>query len=433
MKKRLVALVVTAVCLLVALACFIACCRETKADSDPTAYVRFMSNCTQEVVLSSGRSGVASNVAYATQTVKVGAVLHIPAGAPVLPGFDFAGWATDSAGECLWDFSQAVEGNMTLYAKWVRSTEQQKEDYVEPNLSYKEQIDSETEGLHITSVCNSFAEAGEVRLTTAAIGQLSAQAADVRQLLGYVRNPACTVTSAVYSEGKVTVTYTDGGAEHTEELTVTDITASLAVANTTYEKKAVAYETGVSIPPYSVLLAGSSSMENWSTSAADLSPLTTANVGIGGTTVEQWRDALAARLIYPYNPRAVVLYVGINNIINAGKSGAETGAALLELFDQIHLHLPEATVYYVLINYVPGYYQKYGTDIAAANRMVTDYAAAHDYMCLIDAGETLMKPNGTPNTAYFLRDGLHMSLCGYTLWGEAVKEALITHETEKYK
>ena len=178
-------------------------------------------------------------------------------------------------------------------------------------------------------------------------------------------------------------------------------------------------------------MAGSSSMENWTTSVTDMAPVTTANVGIGGTTVEQWSEKLAKRLIYPYDPRAVILYVGINNIINSKKSGQETGNALITLFNDIHAHLPNAQIYFILINKVPGY-TTYYDDIDIANGTVLSYAGAKDYMTLIDAGRGLIKQSGKTNSAYFLTDGLHMSLCGYVIWGKAVKDAFIEKEKELY-
>ncbi|MBP5193598.1 MAG: hypothetical protein J6126_02575, partial [Clostridia bacterium] len=136
-------------------------------------------------------------------------------------------------------------------------------------------------------------------------------------------------------------------------------------------------------------------------------------------------------LIYPFNPRAVIFYVGINNIINAGKSGSQTGTALITLFDNVHGRLPNAQVYFIMINKVPGYTSYYG-DIDVANEMVIAYSANKSYMTLIDAGAGLVKESGKTNSAYFLTDGLHMSLCGYVIWGGAVKQAFIDKDKEIY-
>ena len=52
-----------------------------------------------------------------SQTLLVGAVVSKPED-PTRDGYDFAGWATDRAGEDEYDFATPVSGAMTLYAKW---------------------------------------------------------------------------------------------------------------------------------------------------------------------------------------------------------------------------------------------------------------------------------------------------------------------------
>ena len=210
-----------------------------------------------------------------------------------------------------------------------------------------------------------------------------------------------------------------------------NMTSSLKDQNNNYESKAVKYENNYDFASNGIVLAGSSSIENFKTSTEDLAPLTTLNCGIGGTTVDQWIDKFAKRLIYQYSPRAVVLYCGINNIINAKNSGTYTGNKLVELFDQIHEYLPDAQIYYIPMNLVPGYMQ-YKAQIEEGNRIAIAYGQDKDYMNYIDAGTLLLKENGEPNVSYFLTDGLHMSLCGYVIWGGEIKRVIIEREKEIY-
>ena len=395
-------------------------------------YVRYMTNAGSESVdLSTGRETVGDNLLFYGCKINSGDKLTPPEGQPEKDGFKFVGWATDAEGTALWDFNASVTSSVTLFAKWERNETEKKEEYVEPKLSFVEQKDESTP-INIKGVLNMPVSDNSVRLARAAIRLLNENADDVRQLLNYTVDSKTTITSATYAADRITINYDDGsGTEKVKTIGVVDVSASLAV-ETNYETKAVKYENNVHIAPYSVIMAGSSSMENWTTSVADMAPITTANVGIGGTTVEQWSQKLAKRLIYPYNPRAVILYVGINNIINSKKSGQETGNALITLFNDIHAHLPDAQIYFILINKVPGYTTYYG-DIDIANGTVMSYASAKDYMTLIDAGRGLIKQSGKTNSAYFLTDGLHMSLCGYVIWGKAVKDAFIAKEKELYK
>ncbi|MCF0107553.1 MAG: hypothetical protein HUJ59_00870, partial [Bacilli bacterium] len=137
-----------------------------------------------------------------------------------------------------------------------------------------------------------------------------------------------------------------------------------------------------------------------------------------------WTDKLFERLVLPYAPKCVTYYVGVNNIINSGDDGVSCGNKVKALLDKTHAYLPNAKVFYVLINKLPGYANK-TEDFNKCNNIVIEYCNNNAFADVIDAGAPLLKPNGNPNAAYFRTDGLHMSLYGYTLWGNEVKKALI--------
>ena len=130
-------------------------------------------------------------------------------------------------------------------------------------------------------------------------------------------------------------------------------------------------------------------------------------------------------MVLPYSPKAVVYYVGVNDIINSNKNGTTTGENLVKLFDKTHQYLPHTQIFYVLINKLPGFpNQQKNFDVA--NGYALDYADTHDYLICIDAGKGLLKETGLPSAAYFISDGLHMSKYGYVIWGKAVKDAVIS-------
>lgn len=402
------------------------------------AVARFMSNLSgEEISLDSGRTAISENSLYASYSIKVGEPFAAPETNPSRQGYNFAGWAVDRAGTSLWNFSNAAQGSVTLYAKWTRdegvSTDPYA-DYVDPTITFEEKIDDST-AFNLKGVCNVWVKNDVVGLTTAALNLLAGTASNVKSLLNYTRASSTTITSCVYADSTITVSYTDANGPQVKSIAVNDVTSTLKVKNDnasgTYETKAKNYESSVSIEPYKVVMAGSSSMENWKTSVADMNPLPTVNVGIGGTTAEQWTDGLAQRLIFPYNPRTVVFYVGINNIINSKQTGKKTGENLVALFNYVHEHLPDTEIHYILMNKVPGY-TYYHSSIEIANNAVKTYASTHSFLKLIDAGKDLVKKNGEMSAAYFLNDGLHMSLAGYVLWGAEVKKCVITREKERY-
>lgn len=286
------------------------------------------------------------------------------------------------------------------------------------------------EGIILEGVCNIRIESGVVNLTKAAIIRLENKSDNCLEYLNYVSKSDTEIIHATYNLQTRKINLK--AKYHAEILEinvlVVDVTTRYLVDG--YETKAQAYENNSLLAPdHSVMLGGSSSMENWETSSEDLAPIVSFNYGIGGTVVEHWLNGLARRLIYPFSPKAVVLYVGINNIISNQSDGELTGDLLIDLVNDIHAHLPKTKIFYILMNLTPNFLQ-YSDDIRHGNQKVIDYAKVSDnasWLKTIDAGTILLKANGVPHEAYFLSDGLHMSVDGYVLWGKEVKKALMAN------
>lgn len=385
----------------------------------------FLLNCkAEDIELGSGYIAYADNLLYTQYEIKLGQKLTKPAEDPVRNNYVFDGWYKEVEGINEWNFDTDVAtSSVFLYAKWGTA---QQEEYVEPEYVPTERIITD-KAFDLTGILSAPISAGKVNLTAGAINRLTANKSDVNFALNYGRKEGVTFSSTYNDSTKtITVKYVENGTESSINVVVNDITSSLRVtSNSYYETKAQNYEAkGANFENYHIMLAGSSSMENWSTSTEDLAPIVSYNHGIGGTRADEWRDQLAERLIFPYAPKCVVLYVGVNNIINNGDSGETTGGYCVDLFDKIHNRLPDTKIFYVMINKLPGY-MHHQAKFDVCNQMCTDYANTHSYMDVIDAGTCLLKENGEPNSAYFLTDGLHMSKYGYVLWGGVVKQTLI--------
>ena len=331
---------------------------------------------------------------------------------------------------CIWTISFCTE---TLFEY----------GYVEVLPVFQEKIDDNIlSGVSVTGVLNAPVADGAVNLTTAGLNILQAHSGNVRELLNYSRKSAASITSATYSAGTITVNYTYGGS-NVIHITVNDVSANHVLSNGTYEGKAQNIENNLSANPYGIILAGSSSIENWTSSATDLAPATTYNVGIGGTRIADWADNLAERLIYPYNPRAVVLYVGINDIKYVAENGgnlntiaSSAASEMTDLLYEIHERLPDATVYYVLINQIPlaysnGQGNNYVSQINDFNSRVSTYAVGKSWLKIIDADVDMVNQNGTAISSYFT-DGIHMTSAGYTLWVNRVKGTVLSVDYALY-
>lgn len=174
-----------------------------------------------------------------------------------------------------------------------------------------------------------------------------------------------------------------------------------------------------------VLLAGSSTIDFWDTWQEDIGADTLGyNVGIGGTVVEDWLYAYD-RLVAPFEPGKIVLFLGGNNVNNLGDSGEATAKLLAELLEKMHADFPEAEIYYVLSLPVPNNFAHgvYTTEYGNLIECMKAYGEQNDWLTVIDMEDALTE-NGEPIAEYFRSDGIHMTAAGYAVWSAIINEVV---------
>ena len=393
-----------------------------------TYQVDFFNNYLREdFVLSNGTKGKGNNLLYLSVEAQEYSHLSKPED-PIRERYEFQGWYLEE--KCLteWDFANdTVHSNLRLFAKWgiAQAEEGQEPAYYPPSTVLEESAPNKCV---VNSVMNFKINDGVVKLPTAAIARLEAHADDVLPLLEYKVKANKTITAKYYSNTTkhISVVCRDELGSYRIDILVKDDSGNLIVENTNYETKAKNYENKIAEENenYHVMLAGSSSIEFWTSSKEDLSPIVSYNHGIGGTTIEEWDEKLNQRLVFPYKPKMVVYYVGINNVINSKQDSNTIWNHLEKFFNDTHAAMPDTKVQYILMNLIPGY-KDYFTTINAVNARVVEYQASNPWLTLINPGEALLKENGEPNAAYFRTDGLHLSYYGYVVWGGIIKESII--------
>ena len=393
------------------------------ASADPqTSYtVDFFNNYNrEEITLSNGFKAKGNNILFKTELVSENALASKPNPDPVRAKYDFKGWFKEQACENEWHFdTDLVIGHTTLFAKWEYSQEAQElePEYTPPSTVLDA---SDAHDYIIDSIMYFKVEGGQLKVTRPVLDKLEASKTNILPLMEYRVKTGLNIT-ATYNENVITVTCNG----ETETIEVVNDSAKYKVSNQTYENKALKYEEkAVEEESHHVMLAGSSSIEFWTSSAQDLDPIVSYNHGIGGTTIEEWDEKLNARLVFPYKPKMVVYYVGINNVINTEQSKEEIWTHLQDFLDHTHAALPDTKVQYIMMNLISGYPAKFAT-INYVNECVTNYQQSHQWLTLINPGTALLKANGEPNAAYFRTDGLHLSYYGYVVWGGIIKESII--------
>ena len=385
-----------------------------------TYQVDFFNNyLREEFTLSNGTKGRGNNLLYKSVEAFEGGLITKPED-PTRARYEFQGWYLET--ECLkaWDFANdRVTGNLRLFAKWGIATEDQGSEpaYNPPSTVLPESASTNYE---LDSIMYFKATNNVVNLPTAALMKLEANKDNVLPFMEYRVKASKTIT-ATYADNKITLTC-DGEVRN---ITVKDDSINLKMDNTNYESKAKKYEAkALEEESYHVMLAGSSSIEFWESSKEDLEPIVSYNHGIGGTTIEEWDNKLNQRLVFPYKPKMVVYYVGINNVINSKQDPDTIWNNLKNFFDHTHEALPDTKVQYIMMNLIPGY-KGYFDTINAVNANVTNYQKENTWLTLINPGTALLKENGEPNAAYFRTDGLHLSHYGYVVWGDIIKQSIV--------
>ncbi|MBO4703895.1 MAG: InlB B-repeat-containing protein [Bacilli bacterium] len=385
-----------------------------------TFQVDFFNNyLREEFELSNGTKGKGNNLLYNSVEALEGSLLTKPEN-PTRSRYDFQGWYLETSCETEWNFTEdRVSGNMRLFAKWGIAQEDQGNEptYTPPSTVLPE---SAATSYELDSVMYFKVNNNVLSLPTAALAKLEASKDNILPLMEY-RVKASKTISAVYTNSQIIISC-DGEIRN---ITVRDDSMNLKMDNTNYETKAKKYEAkALEEESYHVMLAGSSSIEFWESSKEDLMPIVSYNHGIGGTTIEEWDNKLNQRLVFPYKPKMVVYYVGINNVINSKQDAATIWNNLKNFFDHTHAALPDTKVQYIMMNLIPGY-KTYFDTINSVNANVVEYQKSNTWLTLINPGTALLKENGEPNAAYFRTDGLHLSYYGYVVWGDIIKQSIV--------
>lgn len=211
-----------------------------------------------------------------------------------------------------------------------------------------------------------------------------------------------------HTAGKTVITAQCNGVKYHCSVTVTEISADNLVkaypATKANRKK--------------IILAGSSSMDFWSSAPQAFAPYGVINTAIGGTTVTQWLKWYK-KLITNYKPGAVVLYVGSNDIADGrAVTGKKNAANTIDLLKKIMKERKKIPVFYLSVN--PCWAREGGwKEIRESNALVKKYCAKTKYLYYIDIASAFAREDGTPDPELF-GDQLHPNEAGYGIWKNVV-------------
>src|SRR6185503_19118615 len=166
---------------------------------------------------------------------------------------------------------------------------------------------------------------------------------------------------------------------------------------------------------------GSSTIRLWKTLAQDFPDHRVINRGFGGSEIVD-STHFADRVIFPYQPRMVLLRAGGNDLW-AGKSAEQIFADFKEFAATIHRKLPDTEV--VFISLSPSIARwKQADKEKAANAMIKEYTQAKPRLSYIETYDMVLGADGKPREELFVDDKLHFNAEGYKLLTARVRPHL---------
>ena len=170
-----------------------------------------------------------------------------------------------------------------------------------------------------------------------------------------------------------------------------------------------------------ILFVGSSSIRMWTTLEEDMQPYQVLNRGFGGATtneVLQYYD----RIIKPYKPQIIVVYVGENDISEGGNP-LETASLNEYLFDKIRHDFKKSKIVYISMKPSIARWNLW-EDFKKGNAKIKQLCDSNDAWTYVESADVMLHENGTIRKDIFIEDGLHMNAEGYELWTKIVKDVL---------
>jgi lysophospholipase L1-like esterase len=176
-------------------------------------------------------------------------------------------------------------------------------------------------------------------------------------------------------------------------------------------------------PKNAILFIGSSSFNFWKDIQTYFPQHTVINRGFGGSALS---DVIryADDIIFPYDPKQIVIYCGENDLATENVTPEIVLARLKTLVGMIRGKFKNIPIVYVSIKPSPSRSHLMPV-MARANRMIKEYLATLQQAVFVDVYSKMLLADGKPNGEIFTNDNLHMNAQGYSIWKKEIEPTLI--------
>ncbi|MGC8744296.1 MAG: SGNH/GDSL hydrolase family protein [Verrucomicrobiia bacterium] len=204
------------------------------------------------------------------------------------------------------------------------------------------------------------------------------------------------------------------------------LTAGFVFSESTnrWEKEIRAFEISDSTnkpPENCILFIGSSSIRLWKTLKEDFPDLPVVNRGFGGSQIA---DSVyyAERIVFPYRPRLIIMYAGVNDIA-AGKSPEEVFEDFKTFVKKVHSRLPSTRIGFIAMSTNPARWNQV-EKVKKGNKLIREFTLRDPRLFFIDTFSYMIREDGTPKPDIFVEDKLHMNKKGYEIWKNVIRPYL---------
>ena len=177
-------------------------------------------------------------------------------------------------------------------------------------------------------------------------------------------------------------------------------------------------------PQHAIVFVGSSSFRNWTDVQSYFPDYTIINRGFGGSSLP---DVIryANDIIFPYNPKEIIIYCGENDFVADTTVNADTVFNRFKtLYGMIRTKMKTVPVAFISIKPSPSRRQ-YWKKMIEANILIRNFLAGQANTSFIDVFNPMLNENSQPKPEIFESDSLHMNAKGYAIWQKAIEPYLI--------
>lgn len=182
------------------------------------------------------------------------------------------------------------------------------------------------------------------------------------------------------------------------------------------------YDLIYDLHPHPILFVGSSSIRKWERLQMVFGKYNVLNRGIGGAVVNDIIFYLDD-LVFKYQPRQIVLFVGENDLPIEESTVDSIVNRTKRLHSLIRAKLPATPIIYISFKPSPSR-DKYQEKAKAALQKIKAFYSAQANVTYIDVYSMMLK-DGKSRPELFIADQLHMNEEGYKMWERAIRPHLL--------